>query len=50
VCAAALIRIAAAIAPAQAMLLLAIAGLLWSAAFLGFGAAYGPILLRAAQR
>jgi len=47
---AAVLRIAAAIAPAQAMLLLAIAGLLWSAAFLGFGAAYGPILLRAAQR
>ena len=47
---AALLRVAAAIAPAQAMLLLAIAGLLWSAAFLGFGAAYGPMLLTAPQR
>jgi hypothetical protein len=32
------------------MILLAVAGLLWSAAFFGFAAAYAPILLNAPQR
>ena len=47
VLAAALSRIAAACHPAQAMALLTLAAALWSAAFLGFGAVYAPVLLRA---
>ena len=43
---AALTRVAAALLPAQAYGLLALAALLWSAAFLGFGAIYGPIVMR----
>ena len=45
---AALSRIAAAFEPTMPLLILAAA--LWAAAFLGFSAAYGPILLRAPQR
>ena len=48
VIAAALSRIAAAFEPTMPLLILAAA--LWAAAFLGFGAAYGPLLLRAPQR
>jgi len=45
-----LLRICAAIEPAHMMVLIGGAGLLWAAAFLGFGAAYGPLLVRSAQR
>jgi uncharacterized protein involved in response to NO len=38
-------RIAAAIEPAHSLPLLAAAAAFWAAAFLGFGAAYGPILV-----
>ena len=47
VLAAALSRIAAAFDPAQAMPLLTLAAVLWSAAFLGFGVVYAPVLVRA---
>lgn len=43
---AALARICAAFQPEWSVMLLAIAGLGWAAAFLGFGVAYGPMLLR----
>src|SRR5205814_1639227 len=39
-------RIGAALEPAHGLPLLAAAAALWAAAFLGFGAAYGPILVR----
>jgi uncharacterized protein involved in response to NO len=42
-------RIAAAIEPAHSMPLLAAAAALWAAAFLGFGAAYGPMLVATAR-
>jgi uncharacterized protein involved in response to NO len=42
---AALSRIAAALDPAHRLLLLEVAVALWATAFLGFGAAYGPMLL-----
>ena len=41
---AALIRIAAALAPVYLIPLSVTAAILWASAFLGFGAAYGPIL------
>jgi len=46
VVAAALARIAAALAPAYFVPLLVAAAILWSSAFLGFGAIYGQILTR----
>jgi uncharacterized protein involved in response to NO len=46
VLAAALTRICAAMAPQCSNVLLPLSGLLWAAAFLGFGASYAPILLR----
>ena len=45
VLASALARIGAALAPASAMALLHAAAGLWICAFLGFGLAYGPILI-----
>src|SRR4029077_20912619 len=39
-------RIGAALEPAHSLPLLAAAAMLWAAAFLGFGLAYGPILVR----
>ena len=42
---AALARVCAALEPAHAQILLSIAGAAWSAAFLGFAAVYGPLLL-----
>ena len=45
VLAAALVRIAAALAPSAAIPLLHAAAGLWVLAFLGFGAAYGPLLI-----
>jgi uncharacterized protein involved in response to NO len=45
--AAAALRVAAALAPAAAAPLLAAAAAAWCAAFLGFAAAYGPMLARA---
>jgi uncharacterized protein involved in response to NO len=45
-----LARIAAACAPAQSVPLLTLATVLWAVAFLGFGAAYGPVLLQARGR
>jgi uncharacterized protein involved in response to NO len=47
VLAAALSRIAAACHPASAMPLLTLAAAFWCAAFLGFGAVYAPVLVRA---
>jgi uncharacterized protein involved in response to NO len=47
---AALARIAAAIEPAHHLTLVCIAGGLWGTAFLGFGVAYGPILVTARGR
>lgn len=44
--ASALARFWAGLAPGAAMTLFAVSGLLWCAAFLGFAAIYGPILLR----
>jgi uncharacterized protein involved in response to NO len=44
---AALARVCAALEPAHSFLLLMIAGLAWSGAFLGFALAYGPLLCRA---
>jgi uncharacterized protein involved in response to NO len=41
---AALARIAATLVPGQTTALIAVAGLLWFAAFAGFGAVYGPIV------
>lgn len=46
---AAVVRIGAALIPAWLIPLLAISGLLWAAAFFGFGAAYGRLLVRAAS-
>ena len=43
---AALSRVAAALLPEQAVLLLTIAGGAWAIAFIGFAAAYGPVLCR----
>ena len=43
---AAMIRIAAALAPAYLIPLLVTAAILWASAFLGFGAAYGQMLTR----
>ena len=43
---AALLRVAAALAPAYALPMLTAAGTLWVAAFAGFGLAYGPIVAR----
>ncbi len=43
---AALARVAAALLPAHMIALVAAAGLLWAGAFLGFGAAFGPLLVR----
>lgn len=45
-----LMRICAAIEPTHMIVLVGGAGLLWAAAFLGFGAAYGPLLVRRAAR
>jgi uncharacterized protein involved in response to NO len=42
---AALTRICAALEPVHAQILLSVAGVAWSAAFLGFAAIYGPLLL-----
>jgi len=39
-------RIGAALEPAHGLPLLSLAAMLWAAAFLGFGLAYGPILVR----
>jgi uncharacterized protein involved in response to NO len=39
--------VCAALEPAHSFLLLMIAGLAWSGAFLGFALAYGPLLCRA---
>jgi uncharacterized protein involved in response to NO len=47
---AALLRIAAALVPASMLLLLHAAAALWVVAFVGFGVAYGSILLRSPQR
>jgi uncharacterized protein involved in response to NO len=47
---AAVARVAAALGPAYGMPLLIAAAAFWAAAFLGFGAAYGPILLTAQPR
>jgi uncharacterized protein involved in response to NO len=44
---AAVVRIAAALAPMYVIPLSVTAAILWASAFLGFGAAYGPILTRA---
>jgi uncharacterized protein involved in response to NO len=44
---AALARVCASLEPAHSFLLLMIAGLAWSGAFLGFALAYGPLLCRA---
>jgi uncharacterized protein involved in response to NO len=44
---AALARVCAALEPAHSFLLLMIAGLAWSGAFLGFALVYGPLLCRA---
>ena len=44
--AAAALRIAAALAPEYALILLPLAGLCWTLAFLGFLAEYGPMLVR----
>ncbi|MFI4936708.1 MAG: NnrS family protein, partial [Caulobacterales bacterium] len=44
--AAAALRVAAALAPAAQASLLTAAALCWTAAFLGFAAAYGPMLWR----
>jgi uncharacterized protein involved in response to NO len=41
---AALARVCAALEPAHAQILLSVAGVAWSAAFLGFAAIYGPLL------
>jgi uncharacterized protein involved in response to NO len=43
---AAMVRIAAALAPVYVIPLSVTAAILWASAFLGFGAAYGPILTR----
>jgi uncharacterized protein involved in response to NO len=43
-----LVRLAAGMLPAQAGVLHAVSGLLWIAAFGGFAALYGPLLMRAA--
>ncbi len=45
--AAALARICAALEPAHSQILLSVAGAAWCAAFLGFAAIYGPLLLSA---
>jgi uncharacterized protein involved in response to NO len=50
VCTAALVRIAAALAPAASMPLLHLAAALWAIAFLGFGTVYGAILMKSPQR
>jgi uncharacterized protein involved in response to NO len=42
----AVMRICAAIEPQRSNALLPVSALFWAAAFLGFGASYGPILLR----
>jgi uncharacterized protein involved in response to NO len=42
---AALARVCAALEPAHSQILLSVAGAAWSAAFLGFAAIYGPLLL-----
>lgn len=42
-------RICAALEPAHSLSLLAVATVFWAAAFLGFGLAYGPILVRRAR-
>jgi uncharacterized protein involved in response to NO len=44
---AALVRIAAALVPAHTITLLAIAGIFWTAAFLGFAVLYGPAVMSA---
>jgi uncharacterized protein involved in response to NO len=44
--AAALVRVLAGLAPEAQTALLAVAAVLWSCAFLGFAAAYGPLLAR----
>jgi len=41
---AALVRVVATLVPEQTTILIALAGTLWSAAFLGFGIVYGPIV------
>jgi len=42
----AVLRICAAIEPQRSNVLLSVSALFWAAAFLGFGASYGPILLK----
>ena len=46
---AAVVRIGAALIPTWLIPLLAVSGILWAAAFLGFGMAYGRVLAVTAQ-